>query len=110
MLQNSYELLIHYLEGMIADGVCLAHGGNIFNWDDTEIPELLEKIKQEKKQEKNGGIKIESGELLKNKFSGQKAAVVNDNGDVVSMILTENILTYPKKIIWEHFERTKAGE
>lgn len=40
--------LIDLLESMIADGVQLVHGGKIMDWNDTNIIEILEKIKNEK--------------------------------------------------------------
>ena len=48
---------------MIEDKVQLIHGGQIIDWNDTKIPEILEKIKQV--PESNQTI-IESGTLLVN--------------------------------------------
>lgn len=53
---------------------------------------------------------VESGTLLVNKYSGQKCAVINDNGEKVNMILQGDILTYPKKWLWSHFAVSKPGE
>ncbi|MEW6360009.1 MAG: hypothetical protein AB1696_26970 [Planctomycetota bacterium] len=45
MLQKEYEKLVRYLEGMIADGCRLVHGGNLIDWDDTKISKVLQKIR-----------------------------------------------------------------
>lgn len=107
MLEQEYEKLIHYLEGMISDGVALIHGGQLFDWDDTMIPDLLREIKD--KREGLTKEPLETGDLLKNIYSGQKAAVINDDGQTVKMAMLDNILTYPKQILWAHFEKSEPG-
>ena len=91
MVEQDYEKLVHYLEGMIADGVALIHGGQLFDWDDTIIPDLLRKIKE--KREGLNSEPLETGDLLKNIYSGQKAAVINDDGQTVGMVIQHNVLT-----------------
>ncbi len=44
-----YKELIILLEQMIQDKVQLMHGGQIINWNETKIPELLQKIKDNTK-------------------------------------------------------------
>jgi hypothetical protein len=44
-----YKELIILLEQMIQDKVQLMHGGQIINWNETKIPELLQKIKDNAK-------------------------------------------------------------
>lgn len=99
--------LAELLEQMIQDKVQLVHGGQIIEWNDTKIPEIIESIKQSQKYDDSI---IESGTLLKNKYTGQKCGVINDKGGIVSMILQGDILTYPKKWIWSHFEISVSGE
>lgn len=107
MLEQEYEKLVHYIEGMIADGVGLVHGGQLFDWDETNVPELLHKIKV--KQTRALAEPLESGDLLKNVYSGQKAAVINDDGETVKMAMLETVMTYPKKYLWSQFEKTEVG-
>ena len=45
MLQDEYEKLVEYLEEMIADGCQLVHGGNLIDWSDTKINNIIKKIK-----------------------------------------------------------------
>jgi hypothetical protein len=101
------NILIELLEQMIQDKVQLVHGGQIIDWNDTKIPEIMEKIKQSPKFDETI---IQSGTLLKNKYTGQKCGVINDTGEKVSMILQGDILTCPKKWIWTLFEISKVGE
>ena len=49
MLDQEYAQLVHYLRGMIADGVQLVHGGHLFDWEDTNISDILSAIEQKKK-------------------------------------------------------------
>ena len=44
-----YKELIILIEQMIQDKVQLMHGGQIINWNETKIPELLQKIKDNTK-------------------------------------------------------------
>lgn len=99
--------LIEVLEQMIQDKVQLLHGGQIFEWDDTKIPEIIEGLKQSMKYDETI---IESGTLLKNKFTDQECVVINDKRGIVSMIIPGDILTYPKKWLWSHFELSEPGE
>lgn len=46
-MENSYNQLALLIEQMICDGVQLVHGGEIIDWEDTRIPELLSRIKDE---------------------------------------------------------------
>lgn len=85
----------------------MVHGGQIIEWNDTKIPEIIENIKQSQKFDETI---LESGTLLKNKYTGQKCGVINDTGKKVSMILQGDFLTCHKKWIWTFFEISKAGE
>lgn len=81
--------------------------GAVIDWDDTMIPDLLREIK-EKRESLNSGP-LETGELLKNIYSGQKAAVINDDGQIVKMAMLDNVLTCPKQSLWAHFEKSEPG-
>jgi len=48
MLYDKLIELAEQIESMIADGVRLIHAGQIFDWKDTVILELLEEIKKER--------------------------------------------------------------
>ena len=107
-MYEKYQRLIHYLAGMMQDGVHLMHGGQLFDWEDTEIPDLIREIQTHQEQiEKQ---EIEAGTHLKNIHTGQGAFVINDRNGMVSLILQHNILEYPKAIIWEHFENADAKD
>lgn len=41
-----YKELINVIEEMMSDNVQLIHAGQIIKWDDTRIPEMIQKIKQ----------------------------------------------------------------
>lgn len=101
MSQSEYDQLIELLDQMISDKVQLIHAGQIMDWNETKIPELMEKIK---KFHYLNNTEIAPGTVLVNKFSGQACSVIIDKGDSVSMIIPGNILIYPKKWIWTHFE------
>jgi len=99
--------LAEILQSMIKDKVMLIHAGQIIDWNDTDIPEILKRLEQFQGFDDH---EIPSGTLLVNKYSGQKAAVVNDKNGTVSMVLNSSILTYPKKWIWSHFEISETGK
>jgi hypothetical protein len=44
-----YKELIELLEQMIKDKVQLAHGGQIFDFSDTKIPDIIKEIKKDDK-------------------------------------------------------------
>lgn len=102
-MNNDYEKLIHYLEGMMNDGVQLVHGGQLFGWEDTNIPELLEAIKQQKEAAKSA--QYEAGEILKDKISGQTFAVIWIDEKEAQVIPTKNVLVYPRESIGLQFEK-----
>lgn len=47
MDKNACKELVILLQQMINDKVQLIHGGQIIGWEDTKIPEILQKIKNE---------------------------------------------------------------
>lgn len=48
MLYDKLMELAEQIESMIADGVQLIHAGQIFDWKETVVLELLEEIKKER--------------------------------------------------------------
>ncbi len=108
MLEQDYEKLIHYLEGMMDDGVALIHGGQAFGWEDTKIPDLLREIKA--KRESFVNEPLPPGTLLKNIYSGQKAGVINEEKGVVKMAMLDDVIRFPKKWLWNNYEKSQVGE
>jgi hypothetical protein len=102
-LNNDYEKLIHYLEGMMNDGVQLVHGGNLLDWDDTNIPELLETIKQQKEAAKSASYA--AGDILKDKNTGQYFAVIWSDDKEVHVTPNKTVLVYPKDLVGVQFEK-----
>lgn len=108
MLEKEYEKLVHYLEGMIRDGVQLVHGGHLLDWEDTNITEVLAKIKSLKSTITEQ--KFESGQLVKNKHTGQKAGIIYSDENYVYLSPAQNVITYPIEKFWDHHEKSKPGE
>ncbi len=107
MLTKEYEKLVHYIEGMISDGCQIVIGGNLMDWDDTNIPDLLRDIKEKQREiEELGKQRLGSGESLENRVSGQRVAVINDDGKTVNLLPVEKVLKYPASRVWEHFKKT----
>lgn len=100
-------LLVHYLEGMIADGVQLVHGGHLLNWDDTQIPDILKALSS--KQAKAVAPTLKPGDLVVNRFTKQKAAVVLVDDKTVQLLPSEKVLVYPKDIAADHFQKSKGA-
>ena len=102
MQQNDYEKLANLIEQMIHDEVQLVHAGILINWNDTNIPVIIEQIKQ------NQAIflknEIKAGTKLQNLVSEQKAFVTNAFKGTISMIVKSDIITYPKNKIGNHFK------
>lgn len=111
MLEKEYEKLVHYLEGMISDGCQIVIGGNLMDWEDTNIPDLLREIKEKRKEfEELSKQRLESGASLENRISGQRMSVINDDGKNVNMITLHNIIKYPSERVWEHFKRAEKDK
>jgi len=96
-----YNELVNTLVQMIHDKVQLLHAGQVLSWDDTKIPELIEKLKLDIKEVDE---EIPAGVMLENKYSKQQCTVINDYGGNVSMILHGDVLVYPKDWLWYHFD------
>jgi hypothetical protein len=107
MLSNDYEKLIHHLEGMMNDGVQLVHRGHLLNWMDTQIPDLIQKIK--KGQDMSVEQVFDTGDLLENKITGYKLAVLRDEGKFVHLIDKDGVPIYPKEELLVFYKRTKSS-
>lgn len=108
MLDQEYERLYDYLRGMIKDGVQLVHGGHLLGWNDTKILELLNEIHNKKEEVKN--LSYEVGDLLQNRYTGQKAAIISIYKDNIQLLPAENVVVFPKEIIGFHYRKSKPGE
>ena len=108
MLDQEYEQLVHYLKGMIADGVQLVHGGHLLDWSDTNILDILNKI--EEKENITASSEIKVGDLLKNRYTDQKAVVILITDDSVQMLPKEKVIIFPKDKLWYLYQKSKPGE
>ena len=108
MLEQEYEKLVQYLEEMTADGVQLVHDGHLMDWGDTNVLNLLHEIARKRKDAES--ITCEVGDLLQNRYTGQKAAIFLTDGDSVQMIPCERVIVYPKNRIGYHYRKSRPGE
>ena len=108
MLEEKYEVLLQCLEGMIADGVVLVHGGQVFDWRNTKIPELLRSIREEKHHV--GNLRLEPGDLLENVHSGQHAAVIDADHGIVKLAFLDSVLIFPKEKLWLIFKPVEVNQ
>ena len=105
-LMEEYELLAHYLKGMIQDGCQIVHGGNLIDWSDTAIPEALSTIDNLRKD--TGKIpNLNLGDELRHKSSGQNMIIVEINEGIVSVNPGEIPIKYQIHHILEEFEIIK---
>jgi hypothetical protein len=96
------DQLIHYLEGMMKGGVQFVHGGQLFGWDDTNIPELINSIKQKKEAAKQA--QYEAGDILRD-HTGQTFAVIWSDDKHVHLTPNKNVLVYPKDTVELQYEK-----
>jgi len=108
MLDQEYERLVDYLQGMIADGVQLVHGGNLFDWSDTNILDLLIEIQEKKNEIKD--LECQVGDLLQNRFTGQKAGVAYIDDHTVHLLPADKLVRFPKDKIWYQYKKSTPGE
>ena len=108
MLDQEYAQLVHYLRGMIADGVQLVHGGHLFDWEDTNISDILSAIEQ--KKDESSDLTCEAGDLLQHRYTGQKAVIVLVDDDTVQMVPTEKVVVFPKDKLWYHYQKSNPGK
>ena len=108
MLDQDYEHLVEYLHGMISDGVQLVHGGHLLDWSDTNILELLREIKRKKDEAEH--LVCEVGDLLQNRYTGQKSGVMLIDKDNIHLLPAEKVIVFPKDKIGYHYQKSKPGE
>lgn len=108
MINQQFEQLVVYLQNLIADGVQLVHGGNLLDWSDTKILDLLDDIKKKKEDVEN--LTFEVGDLLENRLTGQKSAIISIDKDNIHLLPVDNVVIFPKDNIWYHYRKSKPGE
>ncbi len=101
MLEDEYNALIHYIEGMVSDGVKLVHGGRVFEWVDTKILDQIAKIKELK--EGLVSPSLNPGDQLVNRYSGQKMWVINWDENTVYLNPDLPTIKYPKDRLMEEY-------
>lgn len=105
MLESEYEQLVKYIEKMMSDGCQIVIGGNLLDWSDTNIPEILDKIK-------NTNVvvpKLNPGDKLKHKISGQEMYVINCDKKIVYLNPDAPTIKYPLNNILNDFEIIKRA-
>lgn len=108
MLDQDYERLVVLLRGMISDGVLLVHGGQVLDWGDTTIPDLLEKI--EKEEDKARSLTCDVGDLLLNVLTGQKSSVMFIDEKNIQLLPSEKVVIFPKDKIGYYYRKSKPGK
>jgi len=98
---KNYHKIVDVLKAMIQGNVKLVHGGNVIDWEETKIPELLDEVSNSTDTE------IPAGTQLKHKFTGQDYWVAFDDNKSISLSTMHNVVYYPKEVIWEHFEKVE---
>ena len=107
MKNHHCEQLVDYLEKMITDGVQLVQAGNLLDWNDTKIPELLLKIKANRAENKLP--ELNPGDQLQNKISKQDMWVINNDGKTVFLNPGTPTIKYPLNEILNDFEIVKRA-
>ncbi len=107
MVYKNLIELAEQLESMISDGVQLIHGGNLFDWNDTVIPELIEKINDQKELSDYQALK--SGDILINTVTKEEATVINTDDDNVYIEPINPLIKYAKKEILKHYALKKRA-
>jgi len=105
VLESEYEQLVKYIEKMMSDGCQIVIGGNLLDWSDTNIPEILDKIK-------NTNVvvpKLNPGDKLKHKISGQEMYVINCDKKIVYLNPDAPTIKYPLNNILNDFEIIKRA-
>ena len=108
MLDQYYERLVGYVNGMIADGVQLIHGGHLFDWSDTNIKDLLKEL--DNKKDEISKQTYEVGDLLLNIDTGQKSVVILIDKENVQLLPVEKVVIIPKGKVGYHYKKSKPGE
>jgi len=107
MLESEYEQLVKYIEKMMSDGCQIVIGGNLLEWSDTNIPEILDKIKNE--NESAVVPELNPGDKLRHKISGQEMYVINCDRKIVYLNPDAPTIKYPLNNILNDFEIIKRS-
>ncbi|MCI5149824.1 MAG: hypothetical protein D3916_10645 [Candidatus Electrothrix sp. MAN1_4] len=102
MIYKKLLNLSDQLESMISDGVQLVHGGNIFDWNETVIIELLEDIN--KQREFIESQSINSGDILINSITQEEVTVIKTDKINVYIEPIRTPIKYSKNEIWKHYK------
>ena len=108
MLIKLYDELIEYINSLISDGIQLIQGDQLLSWNDTKIPEIIAKIELNKDIYKKP--KLNPGDRLKHKISGEEFWVIRDDGKTVFLNLTIGVTTYPLDRILYDFTIEKRSK
>jgi hypothetical protein len=108
MLDKEYEQIVDYLKGIIADGVQLIHGGHLLDWQDTNIPELMQEIDRKKREAKN--LTLEIADPLINRISGERVHVTYIFEKTVDLSSKSLIISFPKDKIWYHYRKVEPSD
>ncbi len=104
LLEDEYELLTRYIEGMISEGVLLIVGNTqLFEWSDTNIPDLLAEIK--KKKDAIKALSFEVGDVLVDRGTGQKVVVITSDEDTVRLEQKEGTFDFPTEKLWYYYKK-----
>ncbi len=104
LLEEEYELLTHYLEQMISEGVLLIVGNtNLFEWSDTKIPDVLAEIK--KKRDAAKKLSVEVGNVLTDRRTGQPVEVLSCGNETVTLKQPEQELVFPKTKLGLYYKK-----
>lgn len=105
MIYKKLLNLSEQLESMISDGVQLVHGGNLFDWSDTVIIELLEEINEQKEIIESQSVK--KGDILINIVTEEEMTVIKTDKNNVYIEPVSTPIKYSKNEIWEHYKPKK---
>ena len=104
MLEEEYEQLTRYIEGMISEGVLLIVGNTqLFEWSDTKILDLLAEIRKKKNAVK--ALSFEVGDVLMDRCSGQEVVVISGDEDVVELRQKESVFELPTDKLWYYYKK-----
>jgi sulfur carrier protein ThiS len=103
LLEEEYELLARYIEGMISEGVLLIVGNTqLFEWSDTKIPDLLAEIRKKKDAIKALSFKV--GDVLIDRHTEQEVVVIAINEDTVELEQKEGTFDFPTEKLWYYYK------
>ncbi len=108
MLDKEYEQIVDYLRGMMADGVQLVHGGHLLDWNDTNIPKILDEIERKKHEAEN--LTLDIAEPLINRISGERVHVTFIYEKTVDLSSKSCNISFPKDKIWYHYRKVEPGD